>query len=286
MNTKTLLSAAMLLATPLAQAADPAQGGFTDEALSLAWGGGPFVIPNVTPDAGEPVCAAPMLCDDYALTVDLSDDFRKLPENQRENVQFAIQFPVTAPVVDYELYLYNDAGAIVAEASSGPGIQETVTVPLKTLKNGSYIVRVVPYLPLATSYTATAQVGKADAEASKGLSLMPQAGAAPLTVTLDATRLSAQPASSGYVFDFGDGSLPVTDADGVVEHVYQTDGQYLATVRFSDASGSKALAKAAQPVFVGDVGDLAKSGNGAMGGAFGAGVLLPLLGLLGLRRRR
>lgn len=157
-----LAAALTLLGASTAFAADPAAGELNDEALKLEWAGGPFVVPNVSPDAGEPVCPAgvPQFCDPYALTVNITDEFRELPENQRESVRFAISFDVTVPVTDYEIYVYDANGALVAEASNGPGVQESLSVPLKTLKNGSYTVTVVPYAPFATSYAAVAQIGK------------------------------------------------------------------------------------------------------------------------------
>lgn len=280
-----IMATLVLFGAGTARAADPASGELGDEALKLEWtGSGPFLIPNVTPDAGEPICpeGVPQFCDHYALNVNISEAFRELPENQRESVRISIDFPVTTPA-DFEIYVYNASGALVAEASSAPGIVESVVIPLKTLKNGAYTVTVVPYLPLGTNYTGVVQVGK-DAKAA-GFSLSPQSGSAPLTVTLDARALSANPPAGGYVFEFGDGAAPVTDADGVIEHTYQANGEYLSRVRFSDAAGSKGLVSAAQTVFVGELADI-KSGANRMGGAFGLGALLTLAGFAWSGRRR
>lgn len=160
---------ALLLTAPCVWAADPANGEINDETLKFEYAGsGPFIVPNASPDAGDPVCpaGAPQLCDSFMLNVNISDDFRALPENQRENVRFAISFPVTVPVTDYEIYVYDAAGALLAEASNGAGVQESVTLPLKTLKNGAYTVTVVPYAPFATNYMGVVQVGK-DAKAAE-----------------------------------------------------------------------------------------------------------------------
>lgn len=272
-----------------AWAADPAGAEINDDTLKLEWaGGGPYVVPNLTPFAGEPVpivCepAVPVTCDEFALTVNLTDEFRELPENQRESARIGISFPVTTSLEDYDLYVFDSAGGLVAMSDGLMGVQESVTVPLKTLKNGAYTVQIIPFTPMATNYTGLAQVGK-DAEAAKGFSLAPVAGSAPLTVQFDARGLGrgAAPAG-GYRFDFGDGSAPLTDADGVVEHAYEQNGEYLSKVSFADASGGKALAGGAQTVYVGEPVSAGKSG-GMLGGAFGFAGLLGLLAL-GLARR-
>ena len=96
--------------------------------------------------------------------------------------------------------------------------------------------------------------------------------------------MSSGSAAAQYVFDFGDGTPPVSDADGVIEHTYLADGQYLSRVRLSDASSAKALASISQPVVVGSLVP-AKVGADRMGGALGLS-LLTLLAGLGLARRR
>lgn len=279
-----------LLGAFAAQAADPAAGELNDETLALEWAGsGPYVAPNLTPFAGEPVpilCepTVPVTCDQYALTVNISDEFRELPENQRESVRINIDFPVTTSAEDYDLYLYDGAGTLMGESANLNGIVESITVPLKSLKNGSYTVEVIPFTPMATNYTGGAKVGKGGT-ATRSLSIVPQVGRAPLTVTLDARSLSATAPAGGYTFEFGDGSAPVIDEDGVVEHTYMNNGQYLSRVRFTGTSGSKALASASQTVFVGELAAVGKSGSQGMGGAFGAGALL-LLAAFGRARRR
>lgn len=278
-----------LLAMP-ASAANPASGELTDEALKLEWAGsGPYVFTNVTPTAGADtvICepAVPPLCDQFVLDVNISDEFRMKEENQRESVRIGISFPTATGQEDYDMYLYDSAGTLMGDSAGAATVQEAIVVPLKTLKNASYTVTVVPYTPLGTNYGGVVQVGKDKKSASAGLSLAPQVGSAPLTVAFDARPLSTTNAAGGYVFDFGDGSAPMTDADGLVEHTYQNDGQYLSRVRFSDASGAKAVASAAQTVFVGELAGI-KSGSNQFGGALGFGALLALFGLAGLGRHR
>ena len=74
------------------------------------------------------------------------------------------------------------------------------------------------------------------------LSANPATGNAPLNVTLDASG-SSDPDSdapadtiASYTFDFGDGTLPVTQAGPTVSHTYDA-GNYRATVRVTDSRG-------------------------------------------------
>jgi hypothetical protein len=283
-----------LAAAPAAWSATPASGELNDENILIEWdGAGPYLFTNVTPFAGgadtvqcDP--SIPALCDVFTLNVNISEDFRGLEENQRETVRIGITFPQDpAGQVDYDLYVYDSAGNLIGDsAASAPQTSETVSVPLKTLKNGSYEVHAIPFTPLGTNYAGAAQVGKNAAKSASAFSVAPLVGSAPMTVTFDARALSAQPPAGGYVFDFGDGSLPVTDADGVIEHTYQADGTYLARVRFTESTSGKTFAGAAQTLFVGPLNAGSKS-NTLFGGAFGAGALLALSGLAcaGLRRR-
>jgi len=290
LRTKSALLSVLALSfgAPAAIAAVPASGDLGDAALSVQWeGSGPYVVTNVTPANGADtvVCepAVPQVCDQFSVNVSITQEFRELPENQRESVKIAISFPTTTTAEDYDLYLYDAAGTVIGESATGG--QEAITVPLKTLKDGSYVVSVVPFAPMGSNYSGLVQVGKDAKAASAGFSLSPMAGSAPLTVTLDARALSTSAPAGGYVFEFGDGSAPVTDMDGVVEHTYQSNGQYLSRVRFSDASTSKGLSSAAQTVFVGDLDVVGKAGANRMGGSFGLG-LLSGLAALGLGRRR
>lgn len=287
------LFAASALLSSAAWAATPASGVLTEEGkdTEVTWeGDGPYVFPNVTPTAGDPsivFCdtSLPQVCDEFELEVNIPDEFRMDEANRRETVRVGIEFPVPTGQEDYDLYFYDEARNLLGQSAGAAGQQETITAPLQTLKNGKYIVQVIPYTANATNYTGFARLGQRPAGAAASLSLSPQAGSAPLTVTVDARSLSKTPVSS-YVFDFGDGSMPVTSTTGLVQHTYTANGQYLARVTFSDGSGTKAVAGAAQPVFVGELPVATKSGS-LFGGAFGLAALMGLagFGLLRLRRR-
>lgn len=163
---KTIISllALSVLAVP-AWAANPASGELNDDTLIFEWaGGGPYVFTNVTPTGGadtvQCVPAVPPVCDEFVLNVNISDTFRMLPENQKETVRIGIEFPTATGQEDYDMYLFDSAGTAMGESAGSAGAQEAIAVPLRTLKNGSYTVQVIPYTPLGTNYAGTAQVGK------------------------------------------------------------------------------------------------------------------------------
>lgn len=279
---------AALLAAPAAWAANPTSGELSDTVTLTEWAGsGPYVFPNVTPQV-DVVCdpSVPPLCDEFTLNVNIPQEFRELEENQRESTRIGIEFAQDPTgQVDYDLYVYDGSGNLIGESATGaPGTTEAVTIPLKSLKDGSYSVQVIPYTANGGNYAGAAQIGKAQKAMKAALVTAPLAGSAPLTVSFDARALGAAPSATGYVFDFGDGSLPVTDADGVVEHTYTQDGNFLSRVRMSDSNGVKAALSAAQLIYVGDLPALDKAG-GKAGGAFGFAALLGLFGLASLRRK-
>ncbi|MER5637864.1 PKD domain-containing protein [Kitasatospora sp. NPDC002227] len=71
------------------------------------------------------------------------------------------------------------------------------------------------------------------------VSTTPHQGPAPLSVT-PTVRLQTNWTSPqySYLFDFGDGSAPVTSSDAAVPHVYQSPGSYVTTVRVTDDQGN------------------------------------------------
>ena len=82
------------------------------------------------------------------------------------------------------------------------------------------------------------------------LAATPQAGTAPLTVELDGAASSDPDAGDGvaqYIFDFGDGSAPVTQSAPDVEHTYTAAGIYHASLTVKDTRG-KASANSADVI--------------------------------------
>ena len=164
-----IISALLLTLVSSAHAATPASGELND-AGPLNFSGGPFVIPNPTSDAENladgPLVCEPMLmnCDEFTLTVNISDEFRADEANKKEGVQFALNFTAATPELDaqadFELYLFDSAGTKVVSSVSGAGVPEAFRLPLSTLKNGDYVVTIVPYNPLGGSYSVDIQLDK------------------------------------------------------------------------------------------------------------------------------
>ena len=125
------------------------------------------------------------------------------------------------------------------------------------------------------------------------LEAAPRSGGSPLTVRFDA-RPSQQGLSdtiAAYHFDFGDGSEPVTDSDGLVEHLYTAPGAYRAGVTYTTASDARSGNRADVIIMVGPehtatglLGE--KSGRGLLLGAGSPGMLLLMLVAVYCQSRR
>lgn len=125
----------------------PPSGTVSLAAPSLTFSGGPFVAPNPSAQAGEPVCTAPMSCDDFALTVDGTG----IVPNTKQ-VRISVSWPLT--VADFDVYIYAGSpptGTAIATAASSADPEVVVLPPASAV----YTIRVVPFAPLGQSYTAT-----------------------------------------------------------------------------------------------------------------------------------
>ncbi len=171
MNLRRLLPAVLLSACAPLWAATPASGELTDVSGPIDFSGGPFVIPNPTSDTHglapqTPLVCEPALmnCDTFALKIAIPDKYRKDEKNKKELIQIDLQFKAAAAPLDgqadFELYLLDSAGNEVASQTSGAGIQELISLPLSTLKDGDYTIQVVAYNPLGGSYSCEARLGK------------------------------------------------------------------------------------------------------------------------------
>jgi glucose/arabinose dehydrogenase/PKD repeat protein len=72
------------------------------------------------------------------------------------------------------------------------------------------------------------------------LSASPLQGTAPLSVTLSAAG-STDPENDAlsYLWDFGDGSVPVTTTEATIAHSYTSDGSYRVSLQVVDAHGGE-----------------------------------------------
>jgi hypothetical protein len=146
-----------------AQAASPTSGTLSDTSGPVTWTGGPFVTANVTAQAnGEPDCTLPSSCDDFALHVSAPAGY-----DTDHNVEIKVGWANTA--ADFDVYLYDTAGHLVATAATSAD-PETVTIAPNT---GDYVVRVVPFAPLGESYTATASMVAKPANPAPGTATPP-----------------------------------------------------------------------------------------------------------------
>lgn len=137
----TLLVASMAAS---AQAATPASGSLSETSAPVQWTAGPFAAANASGAAGDVVCA-PQLCDDFPLHV-------STPAGYSDTHQLTIKVDWPLAAADFDVYLLNATGAVVASAASSSD-PEVVVVPPTT---GDYTVRVVPFAPLGQSITGTA----------------------------------------------------------------------------------------------------------------------------------
>lgn len=144
---------------------------------------------------------------------------------------------------------------------------ETVTASLTT--DGAADVRLLKGAGCATVQGASTSIDGGDllvrlplpgVYALSLLAPLPRLGATPargnfpLAVSFDASG-SGDPAAGGgiasYIFDFGDGSAPVTQSGATASHTYQTAGEYLARLRVTDRCGHISAISADVPIAVG-----------------------------------
>ncbi|HEY3527901.1 MAG TPA: sialidase family protein [Nocardioides sp.] len=140
------LVAAAVTHSGSAVASSPTEGTVTDTSTSVSWTGGPFALPNTTGTALDaPDCTAPQSCDDFTLHVSTPAGY-----DDSHSLKIEVSWPETA--ADFDVYVLDQAGNPVGQAASSADPEQVVLPPT----TGTYTVRVVPFLPLGQSYTATA----------------------------------------------------------------------------------------------------------------------------------
>ncbi len=146
-----------------ADAAAPATGSVSPSDRSVTWTGGPFATPNATGTAlDQPDCSAPTSCDDFSLHVDAGRTFART-----HRLEVSVGWPNTA--ADFDVYLLDDQGGVVATGASSADPELVVTAP----RAGDYTVRVVPFAPLGDSYEATATLTKVPDDPAPGTAKAP-----------------------------------------------------------------------------------------------------------------
>lgn len=203
-------------ATATSQAAAPAGGTVSATSPSTSWTGGPYAAPNPTGAAGAPDCTVPGSCDDFKLHVATTSTYAA-----GHRLRITVGWSNTA--ADFDVYLLDAAGRTVATAATGADPEVLLTAPTA----GDYTVRVVPYLPLGSSFTA-----KASLESTP-------AAPAPGTTTPPPFRNYAAPSSFADADDAGEPSIGNNQKTGAT--LFQA---YLSTYKATfDDSTSPATAR-------------------------------------------
>jgi hypothetical protein len=135
-----------LVAAAPALAATPDAGSVSDTSTSVQWTAGPFAAPNVTGTTGDVTCG-PGLCDDFALHV-------STPAGYGDTHQLTVKVGWATAAADFDVYLLDHSGTVVASAASSSDPEVIVVPPT----SGDYTVRVVPFAPLGESVTGTASL--------------------------------------------------------------------------------------------------------------------------------
>ena len=126
-------------------------------------GGGDGVVPNVSPTAGDPVCVTNTVdCDVFTLTVDLPADYAATQAN--DTISVTIDWDVAE--ADYDIYAVEN-GAVIASAASADK-PEVFEFPAgqgeRTIE-----IQLVPFLPVAATYTGDVELVVRDAAAPTDL---------------------------------------------------------------------------------------------------------------------
>jgi len=137
--------------------AAPVNGTLSPANRSLTYTGGPFVIPtNSTDSAKGPVdCDEVNPCENYALTIDIPQEYKTANPNDVVRVEISWNDPSGAQDLDIFLVDNPDDRTYPAHGANGSANPEVFTVPVSNLPAGSsqYFVRVVPFISTGQAYT-------------------------------------------------------------------------------------------------------------------------------------
>ncbi|MGH8101000.1 MAG: hypothetical protein ACREIW_06865, partial [Chthoniobacterales bacterium] len=131
------------------QAPIPPNGTVSRANPTLTYSDGPFVVPNLTGQAGDPMCTVPMSCSDFALTVDMSGGPDPDPSKQ---IRISVGWPIST--ADFDVYVLQGTTIIATSASSAD--PEVIVLPAQS---AVYTIRTIPFAPAGQTYTATVTLG-------------------------------------------------------------------------------------------------------------------------------
>ncbi len=148
-----LVASAVLLGAQFAlpvQAATPASGTVTESSRMLSFTGGPLLVSNP-----EGICASPQLCDNFALTVTVPDNFKQT--NPNDSLQITMTF---TPGTDMALRLLDGEGNVLSASDNGVGQPETVTAQIPA-GTSTFTIQAYVFAGAVTSYTTSVQLTSA-----------------------------------------------------------------------------------------------------------------------------
>ncbi len=132
---------------PAASGVRADSGTLSTSTTTLTYTHGPFFVANPSDQVGPPTCTAATPCDDYTLNVNV-------PSGTDATQQIAVNFTYDQSIdslVDFDLWVYNAAGSVIASNTSGVSPTKVVIPAV----SGSYTVRADPWMPGGESYTGT-----------------------------------------------------------------------------------------------------------------------------------
>jgi Fibronectin type III domain len=145
-------------------AADPPDGTLTDAHPTLTYTGGPYVTTNATGQAQTPpACAAPMQCDVFTLTVNVSAS-----DAQTKEITISTGWPNST--ADFDLYVIDSSGNLVGvDANSAD--PEVAVIPAVS---GRFTIQIVPFNPLGQTFTTTISLGPIPPKGANGSGAPPR----------------------------------------------------------------------------------------------------------------
>lgn len=165
------------------------------------------------------------------------------------DIQFNIASGSVAPNLDVAVKLLDASGNTIASINPANSLSASLTA---TVAAGQYFLQIdgIGYGDLITGYSDYASLGQylitgsypknatTSVQPTANISALPTFGDAPLTVSFDGSGSADQDGNIvAYDWNYGDGS---TDSSGAASsHIYNTPGNYTATLTVTDNSGLK-----------------------------------------------
>jgi hypothetical protein len=131
----------------------PPKGTLTENSGPVTFTGGPYLVANPSSQAnGVPTCNAVLVCDEFALTV----SGLSAATTASKYIRIEVRWP-EAGETQFDLYVFQGDSATGPIIAKNLGNQTYVDpdVVLIPAINGSYTIRVVPFLPNGQSITGT-----------------------------------------------------------------------------------------------------------------------------------